>query len=193
MTDNRIDPNSLTWSRLSEDDRFEITQAARDRFAHVFGDLPDVNWIGNSCERICVQTKLPYGQSLEALPETFEEFPVAQQGVREAMDRFIATWKAALTRIACWSPEQTSEWASDEHHHFKSGFFLHDSPMSIVARELMPKELRNNQAAKVAVCEAVSAQRTQDLWHPDQDPEYDWDAAFSRVQAAIANLKNTRK
>lgn len=193
----RIDMSSPEWLGLNDEERYERIDPVCAEFTSKFGELREVNCIGHSPDAIHVETSLPQGESIEQLPVEFQGVPVHQRGVREAMDRFLATWRTILERIAGWSPEQIAEFAHDRHPHFRSGWFLHDAPLRFVVGELYPPELdrfsiRSPLQAKYDIEDAICVGIAQDAdkWHPDLDPHYDWAAARRRVEAVIESLKS---
>ncbi|MFK7821302.1 MAG: hypothetical protein AB8G99_21485 [Planctomycetaceae bacterium] len=190
-----IDTTTDEWKNLSDEERYAITQPVCERFVAQFGKLSNINYISHAPHAIYVGTSLPEGTLISEMPATYEGIPVEQDPVREAMDRFIATWTAILSQIAGWTQDQIATVANDGHLCFRSAWFLHYSPI-----ELMPKYLRSEKLSEIpgteiprriedAITDGISD--GADLWHPDLDPKYDWAAARERV--ATANRIMERK
>jgi hypothetical protein len=189
-----IDFNSAEWQRLTEEVQYKLVEPIGTRFEWEFGAVPLVNYIGFSPRGIHVDTALPHGTRIEQIPLQYYGVPVKQTALREAMDEFIATWTAILDRIGGWPPERIAAHANDRHPCFRSMWFLHDSPIDWVAGLLLPEDLRHGRGIEPGqqVCKAIESGFAPHVhnWHPDQYPDYDWNAARNRVRAVIDQLRN---
>jgi hypothetical protein len=188
---NPIDMTSADWLQLNDKERYEAIEPICARFIREFGQLPKVNYIGHSPFGIHVHTALSVGMRIDSIPPTYCGVPVEQTALREAMDSFLATWTMILDRIGGWPAERIADYANDQHACFRSAFFLHDSPIGIVAARLLPEDLKAPLLFSIRqICIAIDVGFTipGHHWHPDLDPNYDWTAARNRVHAVIESL-----
>ena len=190
---NPIDITTDEWKDLTDEQRYAIIQPVYDRFVAQFGSLPNVNYISHAPHVIYVGTSLPVGNLIPEMPATYEGIPVEQDPVREAMDRFIATWTAILSKIAGWTPDRIATVANDGHICFRSAWFLHDSPIGFMPRYLVSQKLSEIPGIEIprriedVITDGISD--GADFWHPDLDPAYDWSAACKRVASANQEME----
>lgn len=194
-----IDLNSDSWKRLSEDERFIVVQAACARFVAEFGDLPKINCISPTNRCIIVYTALPYGTILDDLPTSYEGIPIEQDAVRETMDSYIKTWSMILQNIAGWSLQQIQNYANDKHLCFTSSWAFHDPPMYDICYYLLSEKLQKHCSSGGGgglemgrrlmdeINDGLSDKKFTDF--PDEDPDYDWDAARERIISANKEME----
>lgn len=189
-----LDMESAAWKQLSEDDRYVLIEPICEGFICEFGNLPKINHIGHTPYCIYVSTALPEGTLMDGIPNRYEGVPVQQDAVREAMNRFLATWTMILYRIGGWSPDRIADFANDRHIAFRSAFFLHYSPIDYVAGWLLSEKLLDVRGMDISnrICTAIESGISPDAdpWHPDLDPNYNWLEARDRVNAEIRALEH---
>ncbi len=107
---------------------------------------------------------------------------------------FQATWKAMFTRVLGWSTEQAEIWIENRASIWESSWFLHDSPVKEIVDVLIPADLRE-RCKRLVLVELV--QRIEEVlmpqwdWHPDQNPNFDWDAARTKLEALLHEYRST--
>jgi len=120
---------------------------------------------------------------------------MAESPSREAMDRYIATWTAVLDHIGGWPPEEIAKVFNYDHPHFRSAWFLHDSPLEHVSAYLVTNALKGVPGVEIsmrietAIMDGVSDVRYRR--YPDRDPNYDWGAARERVKTTNREMELT--
>src|SRR5690242_2140459 len=126
---SQIDMNSDAWQSLPDDERWSAIREVALRFSKQFGHLPQIQYIDNSPYSIEIGTSLSHGELIAELPTNFQGIPVKQEGLREVIDGFIATWKLVLARIGGWPAEKIQAWLDPPHSILRSSWILHQPPL----------------------------------------------------------------
>jgi hypothetical protein len=100
---------------------------------------------------------------------------------------FAAAFRRILQELAGWSTERADERL--ERYIQNSGFrawFGHDSPAHFAAHELIPADATEPARIASRICGAIEREGgADDPWFPNEDPNYDWQAARERVAAIL--------
>lgn len=120
-----------------------------------------------------------------------------QEGLREFIDGFIATWRLVLDRVGCWPKEKIDAWIdgqiNDPNSILHSSWLRHEPPLYWASYALVPDTLKVNlQNAKNRINDAIWAGfgPTDDRFFLHWNQDFDWDAARERVQTAINELES---
>jgi len=106
------------------------------------------------------------------------------------------TFTRLMIEFGGWSEEQCSEHLENRLRNpgFRS-WFPHDNPSQEAAPLLLPEDLRDTLEGlpwvklRAAICDAIDCRGDLCNSNPDQDPEYDWDAARQRVAEVVKQFR----
>jgi hypothetical protein len=109
---------------------------------------------------------------------------------------YAKTFSRLMTEFGGWSKDQAQ--AHLDSRLLNPGFrswFPHDNPSHEAAPLLLPADLRDSLEGppwvklRERICEAIDRKCEEHNSNPDNDPQYDWEAARKRIAQVVEDFR----